>query len=226
MTFSAGQRALATFVALLVLGGVGAASATSAPPPSGIMVSNPEPSHGLWSIGVFGTAQADTVEVGFKGGRYAISSPDGVDFYDSAVGCESVSPTEVRCALPSGHRVAVLMNLGNDHLNLGGTVRSESHGKAGADWIDGSPAHNVLVGEAGDDRLAGRGGDDLLRGSDGRDSLSGNAGDDRLLAADGARDRQIDCGPGEDKAIVDRGNIDPDPIDCERVIHHRPYSPA
>lgn len=223
MTSSGGYRALAAFVAFIALGAVGVSPATSAPPPpSEITVFNtpPDTLHG-YSLSVYGTGQADSVEVSLKNVRYTISSPDGVAISDSSAGCESESPTEVNCVLFSGHRVVVATNLGNDHVDLHGPVRSESRGEVGADWIDGSPAHNALSGDSGDDRLAGRGGDDVLRGGVGRDALFGNAGNDRLLAADGERDRLIACGPGEDKVIVDWGKTDPDPIGCERVIHRR-----
>lgn len=215
-----GPRAAAAIGAAIAAGLIGVSSAVSFPAPSGVMVSNPPPSHGLWTIVVSGTNSADSIDVGFVDGRYVISSPDGVDFYDSAVPrCESESATEVRCTLPSSRRVRVLLNGANDHLDLSGPVRTTSYGARGSDTIEGSPVHNALVGEAGNDRLAGEGGRDLLVAGGGGDSLAGNAGDDRLFAVDGEKDATIDCGPGLDKAFVDRGQIDPDPLRCERIIH-------
>ena len=206
---------MAAFAAVVALSVIGVNPADSATPPTAVMVANPEPSHGLWQITVYGTARDDSVDVGFKDGRYVIASPDGVDFYDSAVGCESESPAEVRCTLPYGQRVVVALDLGDDDLDLSGPVRSWSPGGGGSDTIDGSPARNVMIGGAGRDRLSGREGDDRLIGTGGKrgtggagDSLQGNAGDDLLSAGDGERDKGIACGPGDDRAIVDRGHIE------------------
>lgn len=217
---------------LIALAAVGINPAAGAPPPTGIMVSNPEPSHGLWQITVYGTAQDDSIDIGFEDGRYVISSPDGVDFYDSAVGCESESPSEVRCVLPFGRRVAAVLNLGDDDLDLRGSVRVKSYGGGGSDTIDGSAAHDLMIGQGGRDRLFGRGGDDKLIGTGTKrrtgeaggtvrggagDTVEGNAGDDRLLAWDGARDHRIAGGPGYDTAVADR-RADPAPVGCEHVI--------
>jgi Ca2+-binding RTX toxin-like protein len=60
-----------------------------------------------------------------------------------------------------------------------------------------------LLGRGGRDRLNGLSGGDCLNGNRGRDRLRGGPGDDVLRARDGRRD-VLDCGPGQDKAIVDR----------------------
>jgi RTX calcium-binding nonapeptide repeat (4 copies) len=99
-----------------------------------------------------------------------------------------------------------------------------------------------LYGERGNDSLYGRLGDDLLSGGSGKDylrggkdqpahapggeycagfgsvvgdTLLGGSGNDKIWAADGDRDLRIDCGPGRDKATLDRK--DPKPKHCEKV---------
>ena len=113
-------------------------------------------------------------------------------------------------------------------------------GTTGGDRITGDRRTDNLIGRAGDDCLIGRGGDDKLDGGDGQDSvdggrgsdlLRGGAGNDRLdggksddrieggagndviAAVDGERD-VVRCGPGRDRARVDR--ID-SVAGCERV---------
>jgi hypothetical protein len=99
-----------------------------------------------------------------------------------------------------------------------------------------------LYGEKGNDRLSGRLGDDYLSGGSGKDYLRGGkdhpahapggeycagfgsvagdillggSGNDKIWAADGDRDLRIDCGPGKDKAVLDKQ--DPKPKRCEKV---------
>jgi hypothetical protein len=89
----------------------------------------------------------------------------------------------------------------------------------------GNARANRLVGGRLADRLFGRGGNDVLTGGAGNDHLDGGAGNDRISCGRGPRDRAfggtgndtitcrdgrrgavVDCGPGRDRAIVDRGD--------------------
>lgn len=88
-------------------------------------------------------------------------------------------------------------------------------GTAGANVLTGDGGANILSGLGGNDRLFGRGGNDTLFGGAGDDVLDGGAGLDRFFggtgrdtirARDGRRER-IDCGPGRDTAIVDKGDV-------------------
>ena len=85
-------------------------------------------------------------------------------------------------------------------------------GKHGPDRLVGTDEGDDLRGRGGRDRLRGRGGRDCLRGGAGADRLNGGphadrlaagAGGDRVNARDGERDR-VRCGPGHDRARVDR----------------------
>ena len=85
---------------------------------------------------------------------------------------------------------------------------------------EGDPGQNfgsgedVLVGDTADNVLVSYRGDDRLDGAGGRDRLRAHGGDDRVMAADGVADLDVDCGPGNDTAIVD--SLDR-PVGCEHV---------
>jgi Ca2+-binding RTX toxin-like protein len=90
---------------------------------------------------------------------------------------------------------------------------------------EGDPGHNygsgrdVLVGGAADETFVSHRGDDRLTGGGGSDRLVAGFGDDTVLAADGVADALVDCGPGDDTAIVDPLDS---PQNCEHVTVQRP----
>jgi hypothetical protein len=121
--------------------------------------------------------------------------------------------------------------------DTGATIK----GTKGPDVLKGTSNAETLNGKRGNDKLRARGGDDTLRGSGGkdnlkaskgsdeayggkgRDTLNGGAGFDLLYGESGpdvirARDNEpdeIDCGDGNDKAIVD---LEEDGVfDCETL---------
>jgi Ca2+-binding RTX toxin-like protein len=109
---------------------------------------------------------------------------------------------------------------------VGTSAADRIYGRGGADRISGRGGNDCLWGGTGNDRIrAGAGadrvhgssGNDVLTGNSGRDSLWGGLGADLIYARDGERDT-IDCGPGRDRAVVDR-------VDrvrhCERVQRPR-----
>lgn len=113
-------------------------------------------------------------------------------------------------------------------------------GTEGADTLVGTGAGDVVFGRGGNDVLRGRGGHDCLLGSAGRDTLRGEEGNDRLTGGSGAdtlvggpganvydagagddvvdavngRPELVACGPGTDRARVDRRDR---VTGCERV---------
>jgi hypothetical protein len=105
-------------------------------------------------------------------------------------------------------------------------------GGDGDDKLDGGIDADLLAGGRGDDQLLGGGGRDLLRGGPGddllfgydpeedrpsRDRYDGGPGDDVIESRDFARNR-VDCGPGHDRAMVDRGDR---VVRCEDVHRAR-----
>ncbi|MGH2937536.1 MAG: calcium-binding protein [Solirubrobacterales bacterium] len=79
----------------------------------------------------------------------------------------------------------------------------------GIEDLEGSEGSDVLYGGEGDNQLLGHRGEDTYR------ALGGN---DTIFANSGTRDRVIDCGEGEDTAVIDLAAVgDPAPLGCERV---------
>jgi hypothetical protein len=96
---------------------------------------------------------------------------------------------------------------------LVGTASADTFsGLGGEDCLSGKGANDTLAGGTGDDRISGDAGNDRLRGEAGADRLVGGTGLDRLDGGSGndsmdAVDRKRDlvrCGPGRDRARVDR----------------------
>jgi hypothetical protein len=117
-------------------------------------------------------------------------------------------------------------SFGGDRL-VGGPNIDRVNGLGGADCIVGKEQNDVLAGGDGDDRLDGGPGNDILRGEDwddvliggpGRDRLEGGPDDDRISAVDRERDL-VRCGPGRDRARVDKVDS---VSGCERVTRVEP----
>ena len=87
------------------------------------------------------------------------------------------------------------------------------YGHAGADQIRGGDGDDKINGGTGNDRINGGAGDDHLIGTRGRDRYQGEEGDDLINARNGVRE-VVSCGPGDDRAIVDRRDKT---RDCETI---------
>jgi Ca2+-binding RTX toxin-like protein len=74
------------------------------------------------------------------------------------------------------------------------------------DTILGMGGNDTILGGAGDDFLDGGAGNDVITGGAGADKIFGGAGSDTIYAADGERD-VIDCGDGQDRAVVDSVDV-------------------
>jgi hypothetical protein len=103
---------------------------------------------------------------------------------------------------------------GRDRLTGGLAGFSNLIGDQGSDRLVGAAGGGSLYGGQRDDVLIGRAGSDGIRPGGGEDLIRGNGGTDLVGAADGRRDR-IDCGPGDDRAVVDQLDR---VADCERVF--------
>jgi Ca2+-binding RTX toxin-like protein len=82
------------------------------------------------------------------------------------------------------------------------------------DVIFGVGGNDTLLGGAGDDRIYGGPGRDVITGGSGADHLYGGPGSDTIVAVDGERDI-VDCGPGNDRAVVDSVDL---VVGCEVVV--------
>ena len=97
----------------------------------------------------------------------------------------------------------LLRGLGGPDLLYGGPGADRLEGGPGDDRVFGGAGADRLDGGAGSDRVGGDAGADHLRGGPGRDRIAGGAGADVIEARDGRVDVVL-CGPGRDRAAVDR----------------------
>jgi Tol biopolymer transport system component len=107
------------------------------------------------------------------------------------------------------------VNLAGSGVLLGTPFDDELCGRVGSDRISGQDRNDLLWGGGGNDTLNGGAGEDRLYGGRGRDRLFGGLGSDLLAARDRQSGDVIACGPGRDRAVVDRR--DRVARDCERV---------
>jgi hypothetical protein len=132
-------------------------------------------------------------------------------------------PVSARFVLDSNHRGVVTGSPATNIL-FGRGGDDVLRGLGGRDCLYGGAGSDSLVGGAGDDLLSGGVGADRLLDSRGRDTFIGGLGNDRIDARDattaGARRADVvDCGPGFDRARVDRA--DRVARDCEQVLWRR-----
>ena len=116
---------------------------------------------------------------------------------DSAVSTavDVVAPATQPAVTPATHHVG---------HTFSGTARADRMtGTAANDVLYGLGGADLLLGGKGNDVLYGGRGNDVLDGGPGNDRLFGGPGNDTLRARDGRRDL-VDCGPGRDRAVVDR----------------------
>jgi Ca2+-binding RTX toxin-like protein len=109
---------------------------------------------------------------------------------------------------PGEDTVSYARSKDNLRIELGGTGAPPGCGNA--DRILGS--NESLEGSEGPDVLVGDNGDNSLMGHGGADVFIGKGGDDFIEARDGQRDKQIDCGGGNDE--VAREPSDPRGTSC------------
>jgi Ca2+-binding RTX toxin-like protein len=160
--------------------------------------------------------------------------PDGSDFFDGGAGRDSA---EYDTRYPVRLEIDGRANDGGraEHDNISavegaffgltadvmiGNADDQTLREGGGDGVvRGRAGADRLFGDYGDDRVSGGRGDDFIEGGPGRDVLLGGAGGDVINAKKGTlsdasgRDR-VDCGPGEDAAVVNRGDR---VRRCERV---------
>jgi Ca2+-binding RTX toxin-like protein len=103
--------------------------------------------------------------------------------------------------------------VGNDEV-FGGRGNDRVSGGPGDDRLEGGSGNDRVSGDSGNDRVAGGPGNDTVAGGEDDDSLYGGWGADHAYGGPGndrlhalAQDRQLDvldCGPGDDTAVVRR----------------------
>ena len=143
-------------------------------------------------------------------GNDQLQGGEGADAFNGGAGIDTaeIFPSDPETEVPFDASVT-LDGLANDGAagegdNVAADVEDVNTG-GGNDRIVGSGDLNILSGGSGNDDIDGGAGNDILFGED---------GDDTLRARDGFADR-VDCGPGNDTAIVD--TLDQVGANCENV---------
>jgi len=149
---------------------------------------------------LFGLAGNDAI-FGLEGDDDVDGGP-GADLMSGGPGSDSVSYTGATAV------TVTLDNVADDGVagesdNVGTDIE-DVYGGDGPDRLVGSSAENTIDGGPGNDSIDGR---------PGSDGLFGDEGDDRIVSRDGSTDR-VECGPGDDVAIVDSRDI---VRECEQV---------
>ncbi len=92
--------------------------------------------------------------------------------------------------------------------DMEGTVEADDmRGRAGGDTLRAFAGNDKLAGNVGNDVLIGFRGGDRISGGPGTDLLSGRQGNDRLIGGSDGDPDEFFCGPGEDTAIVELGDL-------------------
>jgi Ca2+-binding RTX toxin-like protein len=93
--------------------------------------------------------------------------------------------------------------------------------------VAGGAQQGTITGTGAQNDLSGGGGADYVDGLRGADRLEGGDGPDVVAARDGGDGEPVSCGPGDDFAIVDRGDriVRRGPDRCERVDDGRRAAP-
>jgi hypothetical protein len=134
------------------------------------------------------------------GGNDRLRGGGGNDTLDGGPGADDMAGGSGRDAVSYAQSTGVVVSL--DDLANDGAPGEQDNAQTDIEDIFGGPGNDDLRGNAGANTIDGGAGDDRLRGGGGRDSLFGGDGADRLDSRDGVADA-LDCGAGEDVALVD-----------------------
>jgi len=148
--------------------------------------------------------------VGTAGKDIIIGSPFG-DRITGDGGADIVRAGDGADCVSGGPGVDRLSGQGGSDRLVGGRSADRLFGGPGRDRLIGGPGNDGLAGRGGADRLSGGrgpdrlnggGGDDRLNAGGGTNRLAGGPGDDRLFSRNGLEDK-VNCGAGNDRAVVD-----------------------
>jgi hypothetical protein len=169
------------------------------------------PATSALSVVVAGGGGGDDVIIGSPGadvldggpGRDLLLGSTGADVVRGGSGFDTASACGARSPVSLSLDGAADDGVSGQGANVADDVE-DLVGGDGDDTLTGNSASNHLDGGLGDDTLDGGAGPDALDGGEGRDVLR---------ARDGVPEA-LDCGPGEDAAVID---VDEDPALCETI---------
>src|ERR1700733_10171606 len=163
-----------------------------------------------------------------NGGEDLLEGGEGSDLFLSASICdgETIAGGIERVGAPAPNRDnaswARFEGEGVDaRLDSGlvGRIGPGEQPTCGAEKLDHMEGIEDLEASNQSDVLYGNEGNNQLLGHKGEDTYYALGGNDSILANSGTVDRVINCGPGNDQAVIDLRSVavDPTPIECERV---------
>lgn len=91
---------------------------------------------------------------------------------------------------------------GNDRMN-GGRGNDVMRGENGFDTMYGGYGSDRMYGQASNDTMLGGAAHDRIYGGPGKDTIRGESGADYIVVAGDREPDSIDCGLGNDTAVVD-----------------------
>lgn len=165
-------------------------------------------------LGVYGSAEADYIQVWAKGNQIRVNRNGLVKNYNAAdVKGIEIFGFDGNDMIIANTRSIPVYAQGNAHADtmLGGDEPDNFVGGGGKDYIETGGGNDRLDGFLGDDKLVGGPGDDRLYGGEGNDVLVGGAGKDEIHGEEGndliySRDNAVDfitTGPGENSGERD-----------------------
>lgn len=98
----------------------------------------------------------------------------------------------------------------------GSSSNDDIAGTNGGDFLNGIQGNDSIRGRAQGDTLLGSDGKDTLIGGEGGDDIRGEKGDDVIRADDNSVTDLFSCGPGQDTAFFDQGEIAPASCEVKR----------
>jgi Ca2+-binding RTX toxin-like protein len=114
----------------------------------------------------------------------------------------------------SGRCAQQIRGTGKKDKLFGSIDGDEIRARGGNDRVNAQSGDDCVIAGKGRDRVKGGDGNDKLVGNAQNDSLKGGNGDDVIKARRGGDDK-VNCGKGEDRAVVDEG--DKVRKSCEKV---------
>jgi len=147
----------------------------------------------------------DRISIGYQFDE-SVGPPPGVDQHELFAlnkDAESELTSGLRCGKDDGNWNELTSDLGPGD----DSVRLDARGLPPDGGLPYEPVHKSI-----DALLLGGNGADMIRGHTGFDDVSGGPGADVVRVDDGRRDL-VNCGPGQDRADVDRRD---DVTGCEK----------
>ena len=137
----------------------------------------------------------------------------------SDVGVRRLSPDLCGCGTDGPDRIVgtkagdLLIGGAGDDVIHAGSGQNVVYGQWGNDAILAGSYVDTVYGGGGNDVIRTGAGEDFIFPGPGRDVVDAGRGPDHVIANDGERD-VIDCGPGDDRARVDKDDV---VRNCEHV---------